>query len=69
MSNKLKYVKILTLLFMGIFAVISGYDFYIHRHFKEPVVPSSALTEVRHLSDYEPSLKGTVNDSNIYVFD
>ena len=26
MSNKLKYVKILTLLFMGIFA-ISGYDF------------------------------------------
>lgn len=69
MSNKLKYVKILTLLFTGIFAAISGYDFHIHRHFKEPVVPSTALTEVRHLSDYEPSLKGTVNDSNIYVFD
>ena len=32
-------------------------------------MPSSSLTEVRHLSDYEPSLKGTVNDSNIYVFD
>jgi len=64
-----KYVKILTIIFLIVFASIGGHDFYVHRHFKEAAVPSSSLTEVRHLSDYEPSLKGTVNDSNIYVFD
>lgn len=64
-----KYVKLLTLIFLIIFASFGGYDFYIHRHFKEAIVPSPSLTEVRHLSDYEPSLKGTVNDSNVYIFD
>ena len=69
MKNNLKIIKIISLVIALAFAAIAGRDFYEHRHFMEPVVPSPSLTEVKKLSDYEPSLKGTVNDSNVYVFD
>ncbi|HCA41464.1 MAG TPA: succinylglutamate desuccinylase [Aminobacterium sp.] len=69
MNGKLKNAKILTLLVAAFFAIVAGKEFYGHRNYKEAVVPSSSLAEVKKLSDYEPSLKGTVNDSNVYIFD
>ncbi len=69
MNISLKTVKIVSLAVSVVFAGIAGLEFYEHRHFREAVVPSPNLDEVKKLSDYEPSLKDSVNDSNVYVFD
>ena len=67
----LKAVKCLALVVAGAAAATAGMLFKEHREFKEPVVPSAALTQVKKLSDYYPEggLKGSVNDANVYFFD
>lgn len=35
---------------------------------EEPIVVGEGVTAIQKLSDYLPSLKGTVGDSDIYVF-
>jgi hypothetical protein len=52
-----------------IFLVVSGKSFYDHRHLREPVVLGPGVTSVKTLGDYHPSLRGTVNDINLYVLD
>lgn len=48
-------------------ATLTGYEFYTFRHYREEIrVPEG--TEIQHLSDYLPSLKGTAGDTEIYVF-
>ncbi|MFB0566000.1 MAG: succinylglutamate desuccinylase/aspartoacylase family protein [Candidatus Aminicenantaceae bacterium] len=47
----------------------AGVSFYQSRHLKEPVVLSPGVTRVKKLSDYFSGIKGTINDSNIYVFE
>lgn len=49
--------------------VVSGQSFYDQRHLQEPVVLGPGVTSVKKLSDYEPSLRGTVNDCNLYVLE
>ena len=67
----LKGVKVLTLLMAGAAAATAGMLFKEHREYKEAVVPSAALTQVKKLSDYFPEgkIKGTINDANVYFFD
>ena len=67
----LKTVKCLTVVIAGAAAATAGMLFKEHRDYKEPVVPSAALTQVKKLSDYFPDggLKGTINDANVYFFD
>jgi predicted deacylase len=59
--------KIIFLLLGILLAAFAGREFYAHRHLKEPVVLSPGVSEVKKLSDYFGGLKGTVNDSNVYV--
>ena len=66
-SNILK--KSLCLVLALVLAGIAGASFYEQRHFKETVVVSDELTEVKWLSDYVPMLKGTYGDTPIFVFD
>lgn len=47
----------------------AGVLFHQHRTYKEPVVVSKSITEVKKLSDYSDVVKGTVNDCNVYIFD
>ena len=61
--------KIICLALALVLAAIAGVSFYDQRHYKETVVVSDALTEVRWLSDYVPMLKGTYGDTPIFVFD
>lgn len=61
--------KIICLALALVLAAIAGVSFYDQRHYKETVVASDALTEVRWLSDYVPMLKGTYGDTPIFVFD
>ena len=66
-SNILK--KSLCLVLALVLAGIAGASFYEQRHYKETVVVSEDLTEVKWLSDYVPMLKGTYGDTPIFVFD
>lgn len=59
---------IVVILWLAI-VIPGGQELYAHRHYEEPVVLGPGVTEVKKLSDYAPSLKGTVNDCNIYVMD
>lgn len=65
----LKAVKCLTLIVAGAAVATAGALFKEHRDFKEPVVPSAALTKVKKLSDYFDGVKETINDANVYFFD
>lgn len=49
--------------------VFAGVSFYESRHLKEPVVLSQGVTQVKKLSDYFPGIKGTINDSYVYVLE
>lgn len=65
----LKSIKIIILIVVMLFTGIAGYLFYEQRNFKETVVVSEGVTQVRKLSDYSDVVKGSVNDSNVYIFD
>lgn len=68
-KKNMKYVKagILAVLLCAVGA--AGVLFREHRTYKEPVVVSDHITQVKKLSDYSDVVKGTVNDSNVYIFD
>ena len=65
----LRTFKLAVLLILGASAALGGYMFREHRTYKEAVVVSPAVTEVKKLSDYDKGVKGTVNDANVYIFD
>jgi predicted deacylase len=50
-------------------AAIASVEFHAMRSYRETVVLGPSVSEVRKLSQYEPSLAGTVNDVNIYIMD
>jgi hypothetical protein len=70
MSNsRLNIVKCLVLSIAAVAMVMAGTAFRAHRQFIEPVVASPGVTAVKKLSNYHPSLEGSVADCNVYIFD
>lgn len=69
MTKKRLIQKIAILAIMLIFATIAGVEFWQLRHYKEVIVTSPYLTEVKWFSDYVPSLKGTWLDTPVFIFD
>lgn len=60
---------ILKFIYMLIFAfvvIVSGIQFYNHRHFELPIVAGPGVTKVVKLSDYNKSLTGTIADTNVF---
>jgi predicted deacylase len=49
--------------------VVAGISFFKSRHLREPVVLGPGVSDVKHLSDYFPDIKGTINDSLVYVLE
>jgi len=68
-DNKLFIIKAAAIAVLAFAIAVAGYLFHEHRTFKEPVVVSKYITEVKKLSDYCDIVKGTVNDANVYIFD
>ena len=68
-AKKQILLKVICLVLALVLAAIAGISFYDQRHYKETVVVSDALTEVRWLSDYVPMLKDTYGDTPIFIFD
>jgi predicted deacylase len=50
-------------------AVAAGLSFYRSRHLAEPVVAGPGVTRVVKLGDYFGRIRGTVNDSNVYILE
>lgn len=69
LTKKALAVKVVILVVALVIGGIAGADFWQLRHFKEEIVVSDALTEVKWLSDYVPSLKNTWGDSPVFFFD
>jgi hypothetical protein len=67
--NRLYLRKFINIALGLVLMVFAGVSFYESRHLKEPVVLSQGVTQVKKLSDYFPGIKGTINDSNIYVLE
>ena len=61
--------KVLLIVLAVVFLGVSGKSFYDHRHLREPVVLGPGVTRVATLGEYEPSLRGTANDSQVYVLE
>lgn len=69
-SNKKDIIqKIVILAVMVVLSAIASISFLDQRHYKETVVLAEGLTEVRYMSEYEPSLKGTKMDVPIFLYD
>lgn len=68
-SKKALIIKVVILVIALIFGGIAGVEFWQLRHFKERVVVSDALTDVKWFSDYVPSLKNTWLDTPVFFFD
>jgi hypothetical protein len=58
---------LLALLIAVVISIYAGKIFMEEREL-EPLYPSQYLSEVKMLSDYLPSLKGTVGDTEIYIY-
>ncbi len=62
----LKTVYIVIFLFV---VVLSGVQFYQHRHYDLPIVAGPGVTKVVKLSTYNPSIKGTIADTNVFFLE
>jgi len=49
--------------------LFAGISFYRIRHLKEPVVLGPGVTQVKKLSEYFKGIKGTINDSYVYMLE
>jgi len=70
MSEKaLSGFRITVLLIISAIMIATGIEFYNHRNFKEGTVAGPSVTSVKKLSDYSSIMKGSVNDTNVYIID
>jgi hypothetical protein len=67
--DKTNKIKLAALVAAALASAIASVEFYAMRNYKETVILGPSVTEVRKLSQYEPSLAGTANDVNIYILD
>ncbi|MFQ6069094.1 MAG: succinylglutamate desuccinylase [Candidatus Aminicenantales bacterium] len=65
MRNKWK-IKAILAFFTAALMTGGGIPLYRHRHFRLPIVAGPGVTEVRKLSDYSKSLKGTSADTLVF---
>lgn len=68
-TKKRFILKIAILVVMLFFAAIAGVKFWQLRHYKETIVLSEDITDVKWLSDYCPSLKDTWLDTPVFIAD
>jgi len=69
-NRKIHIIRKIVFLIFGLLLVIfAGISFYKSRHMKEPVVLSPGVKKVKTLSQYFPGIKGTINDSHVYILE
>jgi len=68
MSQSLKIKSIFIIVVLAVI-IISGVQFYKHRHYQLPIVAGPGVTRVANLSDYCMSLKGTMADTKVFFLE
>lgn len=68
-GNTRLYLKVFFFAAALVLAFLGGREFHELRHYKETVVSAPGLSEVKMLSDYLASIKGTWMDTPIFVYD
>jgi len=68
MKNE-KTTKIVLLLLFAAFLTAGGIPLWKHRHYQMPIVAGPGVTRIIHLSDFVPSLKGSVADTDVFVLE
>jgi len=63
---RIKSALILIVLTLSIFG---GIPLYRHRHFRMPVMAGPGVTKVIKLSEFVPSLKGTMADADVFILE
>jgi hypothetical protein len=63
------WFKLALVLLVSGTTAIAGVQLYGHRNFDTPIVLGSGVSEVRKLSDYCPSLAGTIGDTNVFFLE
>lgn len=68
MSRKwmIKTIYMVIVLFV---IILSGIQFYNHRHYDVPIAAGPGVTKVIKLSDYNENLKGTIADTNVFFLE
>ena len=63
---RIKSALIVIVLALSIFG---GVPLYRHRHYRTPVVAGPGVTKVIKLSEFVPSLKGTMADADVFILE
>ena len=50
-------------------SILGGVPLYRHRHYRTPVVAGPGVTKVIKLSEFVPSLKGTMADADVFILE
>jgi predicted deacylase len=61
--------KSIYILIMAFVMIVSGIQFYNHRHYEIPIVSGPGVTKVVKLSDYNKNLKDTIADTNVFFLE
>lgn len=67
--SKSSIIKILFVIIFLFITILSGIQFYIHRHYQLPIVAGPGVTKVAMLSDYCENLKGTAGDTHVFFLE
>ena len=62
-------IKVLLIIVVTAFLIMSGIQFYGHRHYKMPIIAGSGITKVVRFSEYSSGLKGTMADTDVFFLE
>jgi len=61
--------KSIYILIIAFVIIVSGIQFYNHRHYETPIIAGPGVTKVVKLSDYNKSLKDTIADTHVFFLE
>jgi predicted deacylase len=68
MSREWRIKSALILILLAL-SILGGVPLYRHRHYRTPVVAGPGVTKIIKLSEFVPSLKGTMADADVFILE
>jgi len=68
MSREWRIKSALVLILLAV-SILGGIPLYKHRHFRMPIIAGPGVTKVIKLSEFVPSLKGTMADADVFILE
>jgi predicted deacylase len=62
-------IKSALIAFAAVLMILGGAPLYKHRHYEVPIVAGPGVTNVIKLSEFVPSLKGSMADADVFVLE